>query len=71
MAAPLAAQFAPDLDLGVSYTVRLTALDPTTGNLVSGVKISGVSIFGDAVSPDIIDQPQVPETPLFVPVPVS
>lgn len=39
MAAAYAAAMPPDLDLEGSYTIRLTAIDPTTGNLVSGVKV--------------------------------
>lgn len=32
----------PDLDIGPSCTLRVTAIDPTTGNLVSGVTVNTV-----------------------------
>lgn len=33
----------PDqLDVGPTYTIRVTALDPSTGNLVSGVVVNTV-----------------------------
>lgn len=34
----------PELDLGDGYTLRLTALDPTTGNAVSGVTVSNLAM---------------------------
>lgn len=70
MAQPVRASFPPDVFLGANYIVRLTAVDPTTGALVSGVTISGVSIFGDAQT---FDPPSPLEdvAPLFVPEPVG
>ncbi len=40
----------PDaLDLPAGYTIRFTALDPTTGALVSGVTVSAASILADSL----------------------
>lgn len=44
--APLPAGFV----LGPGWTVRVTAVDPTTGALVTGVKVSNVVINGDTAS---------------------
>ena len=29
-----------NLDLGAGFTVRLTAVDPTTGNVINGITVS-------------------------------
>ena len=42
MAAAYDAPLPPDLDLEGSYTIRVTALDPTTGAVVSGVTVSSL-----------------------------
>lgn len=42
MSEPLDIGMPPSLDLQTGYTVRVTALDPTTGAVVSGVKVSTV-----------------------------
>lgn len=39
MPAPLLAPLPDALDLRANYTLRVTAVSPTTGNIVSGVKI--------------------------------
>lgn len=44
MAQPTKAPMAPLLDLGNGYTIRLTALDPTTGNKVTGVTVSNLAM---------------------------
>ncbi len=44
MSEPLKAGMPPDLDIDGGYIVRLTAVDPVTGALVSGVVVSGVAI---------------------------
>lgn len=46
MSAPLVAPMPADLDLPDGYIVTWAAIDPTTGNDVSGVVVSNVSIFG-------------------------
>lgn len=45
MPEPLKAGLPPDMEIGVGYIVRLTALDATTGAVVAGVSISDASIF--------------------------
>lgn len=39
-----------DLDIGPGYTLRVTALDPTSGNPVSGVKVSNLVFTADQIS---------------------
>ena len=50
MAAPTIAGLPPDLALGGGYTLRVTALDPTTGAVVSGVNVQAVAITAKAPS---------------------
>jgi hypothetical protein len=45
VAQPLIASLPRDLDLDNGYTIRITALSPTTGAVVSGVKISAAVIM--------------------------
>jgi len=44
MAAPVMAGLPRDLDVASGLTLRVTALDPTTGSVVSGVKV-GLVVF--------------------------
>lgn len=44
MALPVVAGLPPALDLTAGYIVRVSAVDPTSGDLVSGVKIGSVVI---------------------------
>ena len=44
MAAAYESAMPPELDLADGWTVRLTALDPTTGNKVSGVTVSNLAL---------------------------
>jgi hypothetical protein len=57
MAEALAAAMPPDLALYANYTIRLTALDPASGAVVSGVKVSALAMLvvplGDTVPPDL------------------
>jgi hypothetical protein len=46
MAAPVLAPMPDGLVLGSGYTLRVTALDPTTGNLVAGVNVGLEVITG-------------------------
>lgn len=39
----------PDLDLGPNWTIRLTAVDPTTGASVSGVTVGTATITAQQV----------------------
>lgn len=73
MAAPVVASLPPALDLPGGYTVRFTALDPTTGAVVSGVTISAATILTDTAPINVdtggggtpLDAPE----PLWVPLP--
>lgn len=47
MAKPLIVSLPPDLELWGGCIIRVTALDPTTGNEVAGVKVSNVTIEVD------------------------
>lgn len=57
MAAPYETPLPPDLDLFGGYTIRLTAVSPTTGALVAGVTVSNlviaVATSGDTVIGDL------------------
>ena len=46
MAVPIAVPMAGDLDLPDGYQVVFAAVDPATGNAVSGVTVTNVSLFG-------------------------
>ena len=46
MAAPKNIWMPDGLDVGDGYTLRVTALDPTTGNVVAGAKVTTVVIEG-------------------------
>ena len=46
MAQPLIVTLPPNLDLWPGCVIRVTAVNPTTGAVVSGVKVSQVSIEG-------------------------
>lgn len=48
MAEAIVAGLPPDLALGGGYTLRVTALDPTTGAQVAGVKVGAVAITAKA-----------------------
>lgn len=50
MAAPMTAGLPLGLDLPGGYTVRFTALDPTTGAVVSGVVISAATILTETAA---------------------
>ena len=50
MPAPLDAGMPPDTVIGDGYTVRFTALDPTTGAVVSGVVVSEANVTGEDLS---------------------
>jgi len=47
MAQPLSVSLPPGLDLGGGCQIRVTALDPTTGDTVTGVKVSNVTLEVD------------------------
>jgi len=49
MAQPLLAPMPDNLDLDSGYVLRITALSPTTGAVISGVKVSAAIIMGTDV----------------------
>jgi hypothetical protein len=49
MAAAYDAPLPPDLDLEGSYTIRVTAIDPTTGALVTGVTVADLVMMVNTV----------------------
>ena len=44
MAVPVKTAMPDNVDIGTSYTLQIAALDPTTGNAVSGVTIANMAI---------------------------
>lgn len=60
MAAHLQASMPQLLDLGAGYTLRVTALDATTGNVVAGVKIGTVTITSAPGADVPVDVPLPP-----------
>jgi len=57
VAQPLNISMPFGLDVQAGYTLRVTAIDPTTGNLVGGVVVDTtvltVDLAGDAVASDL------------------
>lgn len=47
MAQPLEIALPPDFVLDERYVIRVTALDPSTGNVVSGVNVADVTFMVD------------------------
>lgn len=50
MAAPIIVPLTPGIVAADNYTIRITALDPSTGNVVSGVKVSLSTILGTNIA---------------------
>jgi hypothetical protein len=48
VATPYIAPLPPDTGLTSGATVQFVAIDPVTGNAVSGVTVSNVSIYADS-----------------------
>ena len=65
------AGIAPGLDLDANYQIEFTALDATTGAVVTSVVVSSASLLvdnlGGGPASDLISDIE----PLWVPVPVS
>lgn len=57
----------PGLILEGNYTLRLTALDPNTGNAVSGVKINNGALMGTDLNADQSEPTIVVPEPIFMP----
>jgi hypothetical protein len=68
MAQKLAAGLPPDYQLGANFTIRLAALDPTTGAAVAGVVVSNVAIMAEPVPVDLNEGTVEALPPLFVPI---
>lgn len=51
MAAPVLAPMPENLDLQAGYTLRVVALDPSTGNQVANVNIGQTVITATNISP--------------------
>lgn len=47
MAQPFVVAFPPDTDLTAGCTVQFVAIDPTTGNAITGVTVTNISIYAD------------------------
>lgn len=47
MSKPLLVPLPADLELDDTYVIRVTALDPTTGDVVSGVNVADVTLIVD------------------------
>lgn len=70
MAAPQNAPLPPFFTLNEGMIVRITAIDATTGAVVSGVKVSNASVDVDNFAPDE-PTPDQPKGPIFlIPGPV-
>jgi hypothetical protein len=70
MAQKLTASMPADFDLPPNFIVQLSAVDPTTGALVSGVNISNVAIMALPAVPGTDDSGFEPVGPfLLVPGP--
>ena len=52
MAAPVNAGMPDAQHLQAGYTLRVTTLDPGTGNLVAGAKVTTVVIDADVITAD-------------------
>lgn len=49
MAAPMSLGMPESLDVGSGYTLQVTALNPTTGATISGVKVTEMVIEAEGV----------------------
>lgn len=65
MPQPVTAGLAPGIQLEGGYIVRVTALNPTTGNVVSGVVVSSVSMQVNAADPEAPNAPEPAVPPVF------
>lgn len=50
MSLPVKTGLPDNMSIGPGYTIRFTAVDPTTGAVVAGVTVSDASIFCTASS---------------------
>lgn len=59
MAAPVKTGFPDGVDLDTGYTIRFTALDPTSGAVVAGVTVSSATILAQSVGGGALEGLQV------------
>lgn len=69
MAKPLNGGIPPGLDLDANYTLRFTALDPSSGAVVAGVDVSDASLLVDNLGGGDLTSGFADSEPLWVPVP--
>lgn len=69
MAQALTASMPQFAQLGYNTTVVLEAIDPTTGNAVSGVTVSNVDIWAEVDTTDVGGNPVVVGPFMLVPGP--
>jgi hypothetical protein len=55
MAQPLIVPLPPNLDLWGGCIIRVTAVSPTTGNTVAGVRVANISIEADQTAGPPLD----------------
>lgn len=61
MAAPLMVGMTPGVTVEGSYIIRITALDATTGNVVSGVNVTSAAFIATDLQGS---QPELPPSPV-------
>jgi hypothetical protein len=72
VAQKLDAGLPPDLDLTANYTLRFTAVSPTSGSVVAGVTVSNASLLVQQLTPGTADDLAFgPFAPIFVPIPLD
>lgn len=65
MAQKLTAGMPANVELDGGYTLQLTAIDPNTGALVAGVKVSALTIFVVDLSANLVSTTGFTVTPLL------
>lgn len=71
MPIPLVAGIPPDLDLADGYVIQFTALDATTGAVVSGVTVSDASLLVANLTGGDLEGGFADVEPLFTPLPAN
>jgi hypothetical protein len=69
MAAPMKTGIPPGLDLTDGYVIQFTALDPSTGAVDTGVKVSNASLLVDNLGGGDLTSGFADSEPLWVPLP--
>jgi len=73
MSQKLTAGLPDNTELNAGYQIQITALDPSSGAVVSGVTVSNVFIVADPIFGDTGEETSsfLPTQPLWLPVPVD